>query len=121
LALLRVLCSERVYYLAGHGVPRSLIDRTYEAAARFHPSRGQPRRIGLPRLANNFGLETKRAVGARLPAASPLSGNRRFESISLQRRVGCELPGDGNQVDREAFVDQKPHDTAMVSRPRRVR
>jgi hypothetical protein len=30
-------------------------------------------------------------------------------------------PGDGNQVDREAFVDQKPHDTAMVSRPRRVR
>jgi len=21
--------------------------------------------------------------------------------------VGCELPGDGNQVDREAFVDQK--------------
>src|SRR5690242_15886587 len=24
------------YYLSGHGVPRSLIDRTYEAAARFH-------------------------------------------------------------------------------------
>jgi hypothetical protein len=24
------------YYLAGHGVPPSLIDRTYEAAARFH-------------------------------------------------------------------------------------
>src|SRR5919106_1554966 len=24
------------YYLAGHGVPQSLIDRTYEAAARFH-------------------------------------------------------------------------------------
>jgi hypothetical protein len=47
--------------------------------------------------------------------------NRKFESISLHRRVGCELPGDGNQVDREAFVDQKPHDTAMVSRPRRVR
>ena len=43
------------------------------------------------------------------------------ESISLQRRVGCELPGDRNQIDREAFVDQKPHDTAMVSRPRRVR
>ena len=46
---------------------------------------------------------------------------QKFESISLQRRVGCELPGDRNQVDREAFVDQKPHDTAMVSRPRRVR
>ena len=25
------------------------------------------------------------------PAVSPLSGNRWFESISLQRRVGCEL------------------------------
>ena len=49
------------------------------------------------------------------------TGDRWFESISLQRRVGCELPGDGNQVDREAFVDQKPHDTALVSRPRRVR
>src|SRR6201987_173296 len=24
------------YYLSGHGVPRSLIDRTYAAAARFH-------------------------------------------------------------------------------------
>src|SRR5687767_14294032 len=24
------------YYLAGHGVPQSLIDATYEAAARFH-------------------------------------------------------------------------------------
>src|SRR5437667_447868 len=24
------------YYLAGHGVPQALIDRTYEAAARFH-------------------------------------------------------------------------------------
>ena len=24
------------YYLSGHGVPQSLVDRTYEAAARFH-------------------------------------------------------------------------------------
>jgi len=31
------------------------------------------------------------------------------------------LPGDGNQVDAEAFVDQKPHDTAMVSTRRRAR
>ena len=27
------------YYLAGHGVPQSLIDRTYEAARGFTPSR----------------------------------------------------------------------------------
>ena len=31
------------------------------------------------------------------------------------------LPGDGNQVDAEAFVDQKPHDTAIASRRRRLR
>jgi hypothetical protein len=31
------------------------------------------------------------------------------------------LPGDGDQVDAEAFVDQKPHDTAIVSRRRRPR
>jgi hypothetical protein len=35
--------------------------------------------------------------------------------------VMARMPGDGDQVDAEAFVDQKPHDTAMVSRRRRVR
>jgi hypothetical protein len=35
--------------------------------------------------------------------------------------VMAGLPGDGNQVDGEAFVDQKPHDTAMVSSLRRPR
>ena len=29
------------------------------------------------------------------------------------------LPGDCDQVDAEAFVDQKPHDTAMASSRRR--
>ena len=29
------------------------------------------------------------------------------------------FPGDGDQVDAEAFVDQKPHDTAMVASRRR--
>ena len=31
------------------------------------------------------------------------------------------LPGNGNQVDGETFVDQKPHDTVMVSMRRRAR
>jgi hypothetical protein len=35
--------------------------------------------------------------------------------------VMARLPGDGNQVDAEAFIDQKPHDTAMVSTRRRAR
>jgi hypothetical protein len=30
-------------------------------------------------------------------------------------------PGDGDEVDGEAFVDQKPHDTAMVLSFRRPR
>jgi hypothetical protein len=29
--------------------------------------------------------------------------------------------GDGDQVDAQAFVDQKPHDTAMTSSFRRLR
>jgi len=35
--------------------------------------------------------------------------------------VMARLPGDGNQVDAKTFVDQKPHDTAMVSTRRRDR
>jgi hypothetical protein len=34
--------------------------------------------------------------------------------------IMARLPGNGNQVDAEAFVDQKPHDTAMVSTRRRA-
>jgi hypothetical protein len=33
----------------------------------------------------------------------------------------ARLPGGGDQVDAEAFVDQKPHDSAMVSIRRRAR
>ena len=36
-------------------------------------------------------------------------------------RLMAGLPGDGDQVDGEAFVDQEPHDTAMVSSFRRAR
>lgn len=36
-------------------------------------------------------------------------------------RVMAGLPGDGNQVEAKAFVDQKPHDTATVSSLRRAR
>ena len=34
--------------------------------------------------------------------------------------VMARLPGNGNQVDAEAFVNQKPHDTATVSSLRRA-
>jgi len=35
--------------------------------------------------------------------------------------VMTRSPGDGNQVDTETFVDQEPHDTAMVPTRRRAR
>jgi hypothetical protein len=35
--------------------------------------------------------------------------------------VMAHLPGDSDQVDAEAFVDQKPHDAAMMSSLRRDR
>ena len=35
--------------------------------------------------------------------------------------VMARLPGDGDQVDAEAFVDQKPRETAMASIRRRDR
>src|SRR3954453_22066119 len=42
------------YYLSGHGVPQTLIDRTYEAAARFH---AQPisRKLALKANEHNTG------------------------------------------------------------------
>jgi isopenicillin N synthase-like dioxygenase len=41
------------YYLSGHGVPQSLIDRTYEAAARFH---AQPRTKKLALKVNEHNI-----------------------------------------------------------------
>jgi hypothetical protein len=35
--------------------------------------------------------------------------------------IMARVPGGVDQVDVETFVDQKPHDTAMVSSVRRVR
>jgi isopenicillin N synthase-like dioxygenase len=42
------------YYLAGHGVPQPLIDRTYEAAARFH-AQPMPKKLALRVNEHNIG------------------------------------------------------------------
>src|SRR3954452_16289406 len=56
------------YYLAGHGVPQILIDRTYEAAARFH-AREMPTKLALKVNEHNIGYmpiaETAAPRGAR--------------------------------------------------------
>jgi len=42
------------YYLAGHGVSQPLIDRTYEAAARFH-AQPMPKKLALKVNEHNIG------------------------------------------------------------------
>jgi len=42
------------YYLSGHGVPQSLIDRTYEEAARFH-AQPMARKLALKVNEHNIG------------------------------------------------------------------
>jgi isopenicillin N synthase-like dioxygenase len=42
------------YYLSGHGVPQSLVDRTYEAAARFH-AQPMAKKLALKVNENNIG------------------------------------------------------------------
>jgi isopenicillin N synthase-like dioxygenase len=42
------------YYLSGHGVPQSLIDRTYEAAARFH-AQSPAKKLALKVNEHNIG------------------------------------------------------------------
>src|SRR5437763_8452650 len=42
------------YYLSGHGVPQSLIDRTYEAAARFH-AQSMAKKLALKVNEHNIG------------------------------------------------------------------
>src|SRR4051794_13006959 len=42
------------YYLAGHGLPQPLIDRTYEASARFH-AQPMARKLALKVNEHNIG------------------------------------------------------------------
>ena len=79
----------------------------------------RPRRIKLPEIARVVGDEDKVAVAcvARdVPVFPP-----GLADVCNVLSVMARLPGDGNQVDGKAFVDQKPYDTAMVSIRRRAR
>jgi hypothetical protein len=79
------------------------------------------RRVKLLEIARVVGNENKIAVARVAPT---------FQSFQPARPTCAtcwaswpDSPGSGDQVDAEAFVDQKPHDTAMVSsfrRPRRT-
>jgi isopenicillin N synthase-like dioxygenase len=55
------------YYLAGHGVPQSLIDRTYDAAARFH---AQPLASKLALMGNEHNIGYLPISNAASPQAA---------------------------------------------------
>ena len=77
------------------------------------------RRIELPEIARVVGDEDEIAV-AGVARDIPVLPARAADMRDMLGFMAA-LPGDGDQVDAEAFVDQKPHDTAMVSSRRRPR
>jgi hypothetical protein len=89
--------------------------------------RGQNDQPGMQRLRRIETAEVARVVGDedKVAVAGIAHDVPVFPALLADMRdvlgVMTRPPGDGNQVDAEAFVDQKPHDTAMVSTRRRTR
>jgi hypothetical protein len=79
------------------------------------------RRIELPEIARVVGDKDKiivAGVAHDIPVLPARAANMRDMPCFM-----AALLGDGDQADAEALVDQKPHDTAIVSsrlRPRRT-
>ena len=75
-------------------------------------------RIEAPEIARIVGDEDKIAIAgvARDVPVFPAG----LADMRDVLGVMAGLPGNGNQVDAETFVDQKPHDTATVSSLRRA-
>src|SRR3954469_22689052 len=69
------------YYLSGHGVAQSLIDRTYEAAARFH---AQPMARKLALKVNEHNIAICRSRTRHLPRLP-----RRAVSRARTRLTSC--------------------------------
>jgi hypothetical protein len=70
------------------------------------------RGIELPEIAGVVGDEDKIAVAGvahDIPVLPARSADMR-DVLSFM----AGFPGDGDQVDAEAFVNQNPHDTAMA-------
>jgi hypothetical protein len=85
----------------------------------INPGMQRLRRVELAEIARVVGDEDEIAV-ARVAHDIPVFPAR---AADMGHVLGfmAGYPGNGDQVDAEAFVDQKPHDTAMVSSLRRPR
>jgi len=77
------------------------------------------RQVKLPEIARVVGDEDKISVAGIAHDIPILPAGAADMRDVLGFMAG--FPGDGDQVNAEAFVDQKPHDTAMVSSRRRPR
>jgi len=77
------------------------------------------RRIELPEIAGVVGNEDEIALSGIADDVPVFPAGPADTGDVLGFMAG--YPGDSDQVDAEAFVDQKPHDTAMVSSFRRLR
>jgi isopenicillin N synthase-like dioxygenase len=95
------------YYLTGHGVPQSLIDRTYEAAARFH---AQPMAEKLALKVNEHNIGYLPISDAPTPkAAAQGMGASRNEAYFLRRE---RTPDDPAVIANRRFhgLNQWPLD-----------
>src|ERR1051326_6918324 len=97
------------YYLAGHGIPQSLIDRTYEAATRFH---AQPMTTKLSLKVNEHNIGYLPISNAASPQAAA-QGRKpsRNEAYFLRRE---HAPDDPAVIANRRFhgLNQWPDDLA---------
>ncbi|MBV8736293.1 MAG: isopenicillin N synthase family oxygenase [Alphaproteobacteria bacterium] len=95
------------YYLAGHGVPQSLIDQTYEAAARFHT---QPMATKLALKVNEHNTGYLPISGAASPQAAAQGRKPSQNEAYFLRRE--RAPNDPSVIANRRFhgLNQWPDD-----------
>src|SRR3954470_16722922 len=94
------------YYLVGHGVPQTLIDRTYEAAARFH---AQPMTKKLALKVNEHNIGYVPIAAAALQTAAHDRKPSQNEAYFLRRE---RTPDDPAVIANRRFhgLNQWPRD-----------
>jgi isopenicillin N synthase-like dioxygenase len=95
------------YYLSGHGVPQALIDRAYEAAARFH-AQPMSRKLALKVNEHNIGY-LPISDAASLQAAAQGRKPSQNEAYFLRRE---RTPDDPKVIAKKRFhgLNQWPAD-----------